>query len=109
DGAGRGHAHSREGGVVKKTHAELADGREIVYFDESDDAVRELVDSRDLPETVTRSEIRYDALLDEWVAIASHRQGRTHLPPSDECPLCPPRDGRHTAVPESDECIVSLA
>jgi UDPglucose--hexose-1-phosphate uridylyltransferase len=84
---------------VKVTHAELADGREIVYFDESDDAERVLVDPRDLPATSTMSEIRYDALLDEWVAIASHRQGRTHLPPSDECPLCPSTEGRHTEIP----------
>jgi UDPglucose--hexose-1-phosphate uridylyltransferase len=91
---------------VKKTHAQLADGREIVYFDESDDAARELVDSRDLPETVTRSEIRYDALLDEWVAIASHRQGRTHLPPSDECPLCPSTPERKTEIPSSAYDVV---
>lgn len=91
---------------MKKTHAELADGREIVYFDEADDAVRELVDTRDLPETVTRSEIRYDALLDEWVAIASHRQGRTHLPPSDECPLCPSTEDRKTEIPSSTYDVV---
>jgi UDPglucose--hexose-1-phosphate uridylyltransferase len=84
---------------MKKTHASLADGREIVYFDETDDAARILVDQRDLPETTTRSEIRYDAILDEWVAIASHRQGRTHLPPSDECPLCPSTATRHTEIP----------
>jgi UDPglucose--hexose-1-phosphate uridylyltransferase len=91
---------------VKKTHAQLADGREIVYFDETDDAQRELVDARDLPETITRSEIRYDALLDEWVAIASHRQGRTHLPPSDECPLCPSTDTRKTEIPSSTYDVV---
>jgi UDPglucose--hexose-1-phosphate uridylyltransferase len=91
---------------VKKTHARLADGREIVYFDETDDATRELVDSRDLAETVTQSEIRYDAVLDEWVAIASHRQGRTHLPPSDECPLCPSTETRKTEIPASAYDVV---
>jgi UDPglucose--hexose-1-phosphate uridylyltransferase len=84
---------------MKKTHARLADGREIIYFDETDDAARNLVDTRELPETSTRSEIRYDPILDEWVAIASHRQGRTHLPPSYECPLCPSTDDRKTEIP----------
>ncbi|MGZ4594443.1 MAG: galactose-1-phosphate uridylyltransferase [Actinomycetes bacterium] len=84
---------------MKKTHAPLADGREIIYFDESDDAERVLVDPRSLARTTTRSETRYDALLDEWVSIASHRQGRTHLPPTDECPLCPSTEARHTEIP----------
>lgn len=91
---------------MKTTYGRLADGREIVYFDETDDAERELVDLRDLPETTTRSEIRYDAILDEWVAIASHRQGRTHLPPSDECPLCPSTEERRTEIPSHGYDVV---
>jgi UDPglucose--hexose-1-phosphate uridylyltransferase len=91
---------------VKRTFASLADGREIVYYDESDDAEHVLVDPRDLPETTTRSEIRYDAALDEWVAMASHRQGRTHLPPSDQCPLCPSTETRHTEIPSPSYDVV---
>lgn len=91
---------------MKKTRARLADGREIVYFDETDDANRVLVDVRDLPETTTRSEIRYDALLDESVVIASHRQGRTHLPPSDQCPLCSSTETRKTEIPSSSYDVV---
>ena len=45
-------------------------------------------------------------MLDEWVAIASHRQGRTHLPSADDCPLCPSRDGKHTEVPATDYDVV---
>ena len=44
-------------------------------------------------------ELRYDALLDEWVAVAAHRQTRTFLPPADQCPLCPSRPGRPTEIP----------
>lgn len=91
---------------MKRTQAWLADGREILYFDESDDAVRVLADPRDLPPTATRSEVRYDARLDEWVTVASHRQDRTYLPPEDECPLCPSRDGRHTEVPSPSYDVV---
>lgn len=92
---------------MRRTPAKLADGREIIYFDADDTAPsRELEDPRDLGPISTVSEIRYDAPLDEWVAIASHRQGRTHLPPSDECPLCPSRNGRQTEVPAADYDVV---
>ena len=37
----------------------------------------------------TDPELRFDPLQEEWVIVASHRQERTHLPPPDECPLCP--------------------
>ena len=85
----------------------LADGREIVYYDlDSTVADRHVPDRRDLGGTTTASEVRYDALLDEWVAVASHRQDRTHLPPADECPLCPSRDGRSTEVPADDYDVV---
>ena len=80
----------------------LADGRELIYFDESDAAVRDEPDKRDLPPPPPASEIRYDPVLDEWVAIAAHRQTRTHLPPSDECPLCPSTPERSTEIPAYD-------
>jgi UDPglucose--hexose-1-phosphate uridylyltransferase len=91
---------------VKRTSARLADGREIIYFDEADDAVRVLHDSRSLPPTATASEVRYDAVLDEWVGIASHRQGRTHLPPTHECPLCPSTPERATEIPSPTYDVV---
>ncbi len=97
---------------MRKTTTKLADGRELVYFDSDATATTTdrttVVDPRDLEPTSTASEIRHDAVLDEWVAIASHRQGRTHLPPADECPLCPSRDGWHTEVPASDYDVVSF-
>jgi UDPglucose--hexose-1-phosphate uridylyltransferase len=77
----------------------LADGRELIYFDSGDDAVRDEPDRRELPPPPPASEIRYDPILDEWVAIAAHRQTRTFLPPSDECPLCPSTPTRSSEVP----------
>ena len=74
---------------MKKTSTRLADGRELIYYDPRDDAVRDAVDRRPLDPTATTSEIRHDPLLGDSVAIASHRQGRTYHPPADECPLCP--------------------
>jgi UDPglucose--hexose-1-phosphate uridylyltransferase len=87
---------------VKKTATRLADGRELIYYDARDDAVRDAVDQRPLGPVATSSEIRHDRLLGDSVAIASHRQGRTYHPPADECPLCPSRDGRLSEIPDSD-------
>jgi UDPglucose--hexose-1-phosphate uridylyltransferase len=91
---------------MKQTMGRLADGREIVYFDERDDAVRSAVDQRELPPPPPASQLRYDPLLDEWVAIAAHRQTRTFLPPSEECPLCPSTPERATEIPEGDYDVV---
>lgn len=91
---------------MKKTQALLADGREIIYFDESDDAVRVTRDPRDLPAFLPRPSVRYDALLDEWVGLAGHRQDRTYLPPDDQCPLCPSTPGRQTEIPSAAYDVV---
>src|SRR5689334_23570169 len=94
---------------VIRTSRRLADGREIIYFDADTDAepvARNAVDTRELPAVATRSQLRYDALLGEWVAIASHRQSRTFLPPADECPLDPSRPGRPTEIPDSAYQVV---
>jgi galactose-1-phosphate uridylyltransferase (family 1) len=90
---------------VIRTSRRLADGREILYFDR-EPVPRDAVDRRDLPPVATHSQLRFDALLGEWVTVASHRQTRTFLPPAHECPLCPSRDGRATEVPESDYEVV---
>jgi len=91
---------------VKRTPIRLADGRELVYFDERDDAVRCTVDRRSLPPPPPASQLRYDPLVDEWVAVAAHRQARTHLPPEDECPLCPSTPDRSTEIPAYDYDVV---
>ncbi|MEN2419731.1 galactose-1-phosphate uridylyltransferase [Streptomyces rimosus] len=87
---------------MKKTMTRLADGRELIYYDLRDDVVRDDADHRPLDPVSTASEIRHDRLLGDCVAVASHRQGRTYLPPADACPLCPSRDGRATEIPAAD-------
>ncbi|MGN9793488.1 galactose-1-phosphate uridylyltransferase [Streptomyces sp. OZ13] len=87
---------------MKKTSTRLADGRELLYYDARDDAVRDAVDLRPLDAVSTTAEIRHDVLLGDRVAIASHRQGRIYHPPADECPLCPSRDGRLSEIPAAD-------
>ncbi|MGK9464566.1 galactose-1-phosphate uridylyltransferase [Streptomyces sp. G6] len=91
---------------MKKTSTRLADGRELVYYDLHDDAVRDAVDRRPLERTVTTSEVRRDPLLGDSVAIASHRQGRTYHPPADQCPLCPSHGERLSEIPDSSYDVV---
>ncbi|MEV8597699.1 galactose-1-phosphate uridylyltransferase [Streptomyces sp. NPDC052012] len=91
---------------MKKTSTRLADGRELIYYDLSDDTVRDATDRRPLDATVTTSEIRRDPLLGDSVAVASHRQGRTYHPPADECPLCPSEGERLSEIPDSSYDVV---
>jgi UDPglucose--hexose-1-phosphate uridylyltransferase len=89
------------------TSRTLADGREIIYVDEPGTPERTARDLRPVEPRVLSGEVRHDALVDDWVAVAAHRQNRTFMPPKDECPLCP--TGRGTApseIPESDYQVV---
>src|SRR6478736_7762565 len=103
------------------SQATLADGRELYYFDDAavdaadggpggTDAAAQRLGSRrpgfaDRRAPGARSaagELRFDALTGEWVAIAAHRQSRTHLPPADQCPLCPTTPDNQTEIPAPD-------
>jgi UDPglucose--hexose-1-phosphate uridylyltransferase len=92
--------------VLTRTATRLADGRELIYFDETPLPGRDATDLRELPPPPPASQLRYDPLVDEWVAIAAHRQERTFLPPADECPLCPSVGGRRSEVPAADYDVV---
>jgi len=97
--------------TIWKSSAVLADGREIIYFDESPATGRaEVADPRDLhAESAGTGELRWDPLLEEWVAFAEHRQERTFLPSAGDCPLCPSRPGHNTEVPASSYDVVVFA
>ncbi|MCX5381964.1 galactose-1-phosphate uridylyltransferase [Streptomyces sp. NBC_00083] len=91
---------------MKKTSTRLADGRELLYYDARDDLVRDESDRRPLDPVSTASELRRDPLLGDTVVVASHRQGRTYLPPADACPLCPSREGLDSEIPAADYDVV---
>jgi UDPglucose--hexose-1-phosphate uridylyltransferase len=92
---------------VRKSVRRLADGREIIYYDDTPDAPERIAeDTRELPSRRVHSEIRRDPLTGEWVAMAAHRQTRTYRPPADLCPLDPTRPGRPTEIPESSYDVV---
>ena len=67
---------------MKKTPTKMADGRELIYYDEDESTIRDNPDLRDLPELQVTSEARHDPILDEWVVMASHRQTRIFMPPT---------------------------
>ena len=105
---------------VRKTSRRMADGREIIYYDESPGLGRaKALDRRPLgywpagpgeisgpDENLSPSGLRWDALAGEWVIIAAQRQDRTFLPPPEECPLDPSREGRLTEIPADDYDVV---
>jgi UDPglucose--hexose-1-phosphate uridylyltransferase len=95
--------------TARRTDGRLADGREIYFYDRPGRPPRDIVDPRDLAAPSIASDMRYDRLLDEWVAVSALRQHRTNLPSTDECPLCPSRDGQWTEIPQSDYDVVVLA
>jgi len=112
---------------VRATPTRLADGRELIYFDDSEPylsgaATRRLDDPRPLPERfapvvgnngivrpAVGPEMRLDPLTGEWIPMASHRMNRTFLPAADACPLCPARPGAAYSdgeIPDTDYDVV---
>ena len=105
-------APAAAGQLVWRCSGRLADGREIIYYDESPGSGRAAVpDTRDLtaeerPVPGPESGLRWDPLTGEWVIVAAQRQGRTFLPPAEHCPLDPSRPGRPTEIPAPDYDVV---
>ncbi len=92
--------------MTNRTSTTLADGRELIYFDDDPGRRHDAPDTRELDAAVGTSEIRWDPLFQEWAAIAGHRQQRTYKPPSADCPLDPSRPGRPTEIPDSEYDVV---
>jgi len=95
---------SLDAGVIRSDLA-MSDGRTIRYYD-STDRVREAKDLRPVEEQPGIGELRLDPLLNEWVVMAAHRQGRVFLPPKELCPLCPTRSDLLSEIPDSEYEVV---
>ena len=97
---------------MRITRTQLADGRELLYFDDTEEYVsgqhtRALVDKRELPATSSASQLRQDPLTGAWYTYAAHRMNRTFLPPANENPLAPTRPGQlPTEIPADDYDVV---
>ena len=104
--------HPEVSSRLRRTSTTLADGRELIYFDDSEPyrsgaERRDVADERPLGARTPSGTIRLDALTGDWVSMAGHRQNRTFLPPANECPLCPA--GRGTVpseIPARDYDVV---
>jgi UDPglucose--hexose-1-phosphate uridylyltransferase len=96
---------SKLGAGVTRTDRPLSDGRTIRYYD-TKEQVRAAADKREKVEQPGIGELRLDPLVNEWVAMAAHRQGRVFLPPKELCPLCPSTGENLTEVPEDDFEVV---
>ena len=91
-------------GIVRQDR-KLSDGRTISYYD-SKPVARDAVDSRPVEKRPGLGELRLDALTNEWVVMAAHRQTRAFLPPKELCPLCPAKPGLLSEIPESNYEVV---
>ena len=96
---------SKLGAGVTRTDRLLSDGRTIRYYDTADQ-VRATADKREKADQPGIGELRLDPLVNEWVAMAAHRQGRVFLPPKELCPLCPSTGENLTEVPEDNFEVV---
>jgi UDPglucose--hexose-1-phosphate uridylyltransferase len=91
-------------GIVRNDR-HMADGRTIRYYDTAGQS-RSTKDARPVEAQPTIGELRLDPLVNEWIAVAAHRQGRIFLPPKELCPLCPTNGELLTEIPESDFEVV---
>ena len=94
-------------GIVKRATT-LADGRELIYFDDADSTLppERAADARHLDPRPATASMRQDALTGEWISIAAARQNRVFLPPADQDPLAPASASNFSEVPNNYDVAV---
>jgi UDPglucose--hexose-1-phosphate uridylyltransferase len=93
------------GAGITRSDLTMADGRTIRYYD-TQGQVRSAKDQRPPENQPAIGELRLDPLVNEWVVMAAHRQGRVFLPPKELCPLCPTKGDLFTEIPDSSYEVV---
>ena len=101
------HTQLLGAGVVKRTTT-LADGRDLIYFDDPDTTLgaERSVDAREpqpRPDTAT---MRQDVLTGDWVSVAAARQNRAFLPPAELDPLAPQTPTNPSEIPSRYDVAV---
>lgn len=89
---------------ITRTDLPMNDGRTLRYYDDVA-TTRTAFDARPTEAPAGIGELRLDPLLNEWVAVATHRQHRAFLPPKELCPLCPTSRGLQTEIPDSHYAV----
>ncbi|HEX4401294.1 MAG TPA: galactose-1-phosphate uridylyltransferase [Galbitalea sp.] len=95
------------GRVTKQEHR-MADGRELIYFDDADTRLgpERGADVRKLGPRPDTPLMRQDPLTGDWVSIAAARQNRVFLPPSDQDPLAPSSPANLSEIPDNYDVVV---
>jgi UDPglucose--hexose-1-phosphate uridylyltransferase len=95
------------GMIAKRVHA-LADGRELIYFDDADTTLppRRALDLRALDPRPPTAEMRQDPLTGEWISVAASRQDRVVMPSAGLDPLAPQVPGNPSEIPSDYDVAV---
>ena len=94
-------------GIARQRHT-LADGRDLIYFDDPDTKLpkHRATDLRELDPRPVTARMRQDPLSAEWVSIAAARQNRVFLPPANLDPLAPSTPENPSEVPSNYDVAV---
>ena len=93
--------------ITKYEHV-LADGRELIYYDDADTTLSpdRKPDARVLDPRPDTATMRQDVLTGEWISIAAARQNRVFLPPAHLDPLAPATPANPSEVPDNYDVAV---
>ena len=94
-------------GVVKRP-TRLADGRDLIYFDDPGTTLgpERAVDARLLDPRPGTATMRQDVLTGDWISIAAARQNRAFLPPAELDPLAPQSSTNPSEIPSTYDVAV---
>lgn len=100
-------AETLTAGVVKRTTS-LADGRELLYFDDPGTTLgpERAVDARALDPRGETATMRLDVLTGDWITVAANRQNRVMMPSADADPLAPQSPTNPSEVPSRYDVAV---
>lgn len=101
------HTQPLGAGVLKRS-TRLADGRELIYFDDPDTTLGpdRAADARDLDPRPATATMRQDVLTGDWVSVAAARQNRAFLPPAELDPLAPQTPTNPSEIPSHYDVAV---
>ncbi|MBW9109085.1 galactose-1-phosphate uridylyltransferase [Microbacterium ureisolvens] len=96
------------GAGVAKRPTLLADGRELIYYDDPETTLGpdRAVDARELAPRPGTATMRRDVLTGDWVSIAAARQNRAFLPPAHLDPLAPQTPANLSEIPSRYDVAV---
>ena len=102
------HPHFVADETIARQSSTLADGRDLVYFDDPDTALppERALDLRAPTERAATATMRQDPLTGEWVSITANRQNRVFLPPATQDPLAPQSPGNASEIPSNYDVAV---